>query len=518
MDPKLLLVKIVTLLFKESQLKDAAAQSGKLVKPIVASIKFPETGLDFDRSRESMQALRATALWMCDNPPDHTYDRGALLQRIRVNVGEDEGLYYAFEQGLVDSDDLDLIKQQCLGLRFELRAYLDQAKVKEILKTAAMKVQFNPEEIDWRNFVRDVHAELEPYTSSAGDEKLEGMVEQIDISDLDGMQALMKRAQAETANEGILRTGWQGFNRMLGDHGGIRRGESAVVGALQHNFKTGFTLNLFKHFALYNVPWMRDPTKKPCLVHISTENDLQQNVLWLYANLKENETVVECDLSNVSIHEASKYVYEKLSVNGYHIKMARFNPSDMTFHTLFDYITGLEAEGYEVHGLVLDYLNMMSKKGCVDGPHGFATRDIFRRVRNFMSPRGIAFITPHQLSTEAKGLVRQGVQDFVKEIANKGYYDSCRTIDQEVDLEIYIHIVKVNGQSYLTIQRGKHRKVKITPEKDLYCVLPFSPVGGILDDINGKDSSRKHPGGGLAGSADEQPWWAAGEAASASPV
>ena len=524
MDPKLLLVKIVTLLYKENQLGDSTTQSSALVRPIISSIKFPETGMDYDRSRESMHAIRATAMWMCENPTDHRYDRGALLQRIRVNTGDDDGLYYAFEQGFEATEDQDVLKRQCLQLRHELRAHADQAKVKDILKKAYQKAMFQSEEINWKEFVLETHAELEPYTSNSGHETFEGLVEDIDLSDLDKMEDLMTRGQAETANDGVLKLGWQGLNRMLGDHGGIRRGESVVVGALQHNFKTGFTMNIFKHIALYNTPRMRDPTKKACLVHISVENELPSNILWLYANLKENETGVECDLAyfNVPhdeleqkrrIAEAARYVYAKMSATGYEIKMARFDPSEMTFHTFFDFITSLEAQGYEIHAVCLDYLNMLSKKGCVDGPAGFATRDLFRRCRNFCAPRGIAFITPAQLSTEAKGLVRNNIEDFVKEIANKGYYDSCRTIDQEVDLEIYIHIVKVDGRSYLTVQRGKHRKIKITPEKDLYCVLPFNPVGGILDDVHGRDTSRKHPGAGEMGSNDENPWWSTAKAA-----
>lgn len=121
--------------------------------------------------------------------------------------------------------------------------------------------------------------------------------------------------------------------------------------------------------------------------------------------------------------------------------------------------------------------------------------------------RKILFITPHQLSTEAKMLKRQGVENFVQEIANKGYYDSCKTIDQEVDLEVYIDIVKINGRSYLTIQRGKHRKVGITPEADLFTVYRFEDVASIPDDIDGRDMSRKHAGGGVVGAADEKPFW-----------
>lgn len=507
MDPKLLLVKIITLLYKESRVSDASSQSTSLVKSVLSTVKFPETGLDVDHSRESMQALRATALWMCENPPDQAYDRAALLQRIRVNVGDDEGLYYAFQHGIDDESDETVLRRQILETRQELKDYLRRVEFAELVKRYSQQILFRPEEVNWKLAPRQLYLDLEPFVQSQSGDKLEGMVDFIDMANLDHVAELMERGRTETAATGTLRLGWQGVNRMTGEHMGLRRGEFIVVGALQHNFKTGFCLNLFKHVALYNTPVLTDPHKKPCLLHISTENELHQNITWLYANLWENETGQECDLSQLDVAEATRYVHERLMANGYHIKMCRFNPTDMTYHTFFDFINQLESEGYEIHLCVFDYLNMISKKGCAQGALGQDTRDLFRRVRNFTSSKNITFVTPAQLSTSAKALVRQGVDDFVKAIANKGYYDSCGTLDQEVDLELYIHIVKVNGQSYLTIQRGKHRKVRPTPEKHLYCVLPFAPVGGVRDDINGPDTSRKHAGGGVIGSADERPWW-----------
>ena len=126
------------------------------------------------------------------------------------------------------------------------------------------------------------------------------------------------------------------------------------------------------------------------------------------------------------------------------------------------------------------------------------------RVATVMdNKRKITLITPHQLSTEAKMLIRQGNEEsFVRDIANKGYYDSCKTIDQEVDLEIYIHIVKADNRSWLTVQRGKHRLIQQTKEEYKYCVLPFSDIGDIRDDVNGQDTSRKKPAGPAEG---EQP-------------
>jgi len=130
--------------------------------------------------------------------------------------------------------------------------------------------------------------------------------------------------------------------------------------------------------------------------------------------------------------------------------------------------------------------------------------------------RKITFITPHQLSTDAKQLIRDGKEagNFVKDIAGKGYYAGSKQIDQEVDIEIYIHIVHFNGRSYLTVQRGKHRGlVGQTPFEDLYCVLPFmnGTEGyncGVLDDVDGPDTSARKVGAVLgADGTAEDTWW-----------
>jgi hypothetical protein len=56
--------------------------------------------------------------------------------------------------------------------------------------------------------------------------------------------------------------------------GGFRPGETAVIGALQHKYKTGFTLSIFAQIALFNEPKTEDKTKKPLLLRISFEDEL----------------------------------------------------------------------------------------------------------------------------------------------------------------------------------------------------------------------------------------------------
>lgn len=508
MDNKLLLVKSITLLYLESCIEGVTENSAELAREILTNIKLPDMDREIDRHREILVGLRSTAMWMIEQPASTVYDSAALLQRIRVNVGDDDGLYAAFEDWILGEKTQESIKRLCIGYRETLRSYLSRSKVKEILKAASTKALFQEETIDWRHFVREIHTELEPFTMVGTETKHPSLVDEVDFSDLSKIESIMNKAQEESGAEGILKSGWQALNRMTGEHGGFRRGDFVVLGALQHNFKTGFTLSLFKHFALYNTPYMRDPKKKPLLIHLSLENHLTDNIMWLYINLKENETGEPCDPHTVSKEEAAAYVSERLRATGYHIHMCRYDPSDFTIHDFYNMVQGFEADGYEIHAVVIDYLNMMSKRGCNGGANGADVRDLFRRVRNFCSPRGILAITPHQLSPDAKQLLRMGVDNFVQEIANKGYWDSCKAIDQEVDLEIIVHIEKVNGESFLTVQRGKHRKPKPTPEADLYTVLKFEPVASIPDDVNGEDRSLRKVGGKTVAEGGGGPWWA----------
>lgn len=498
MDSKLLLIHCITLLYRESELKESSG-SGPLCQQVIETIKLPDSSVSLQTGREVVVGLRSTVHWMLDHR-EKTYDKTQLLQRVRVNTKDETHLYNALNDAIQPMESEEALKEQILSYRKSLREHLNAQHITTILAQAYSQVGFGNDpnaKIDYRAFVREVYDKLEPFTHDVVDTKHPSIVDHANFNDDEGLMELLTRSKEEISTDGVLRTGYQGINRMLGDTGGFRRGEFAVIGALQHNFKTGFTMNLFKHFALYNKPYMRDSSKKPMLLHVSLENELPMNIMWLYANLKENETGEECDVTTIDPVEATKYIREKMGVNGYHIEMVRLEPGQCSYHDFFDMILRYEADGYEIHAVVCDYLNMMSKKGLDrGGPAGEDIRQLFRVARNFFAPRGITFITPHQLSTEAKMLKRQGVDNFVQAIANGGYYDGSKRIDQEVDLEFYIDISKVPGDgSYLEVQRGKHRGVKITPEKNLYTVLPFKPVGGVCDDINGGDTSRSSVGG-----------------------
>jgi len=514
MDPKLLLVNCISLLFRETQLDKNSNPSFDLVAEALATIKISEAAIEGDLYRETMASLKGTVDYLCTNKNTAGLEKDQLLQRIRVNCGQDIALFAVFEKTFSYEYAPEPLKKIVLRYRDDIRTYLNDFRIKDILKRYYTKAHFSNEKVNFTALVEEISQDLEPLRCGLSNMRKPWVVDEIDFNDLETLAECVERSLIENGNEGMLRSGWQGTNNMLGaevEDTYYRRGDFVVCGGLQHNYKSGWLLSHFKHFALYNKPYLIDSTKKPLLYLISAENSVKDNLIWLYISLKENETGEKCNVKGVPAKEIARYVNEKLTANGYYIKMDRIDPSDFTFRDLCDRVLELEADGYEIHALLFDYLNMISKRGCTQGPMGSDIRDLFRRTRNFMSPRGILFMTPHQLSTEAKGLLRSGVapEDFVKEIANKGYWDSCRTIDQEVDLEIYFHKVVRDGVSYLTVQRGKHRKPTITPEQYLYFVLQFYPVGGLRDDIGKENSTLRRVGGKKVAEGEEIPWYEA---------
>lgn len=500
-----MLVKSVTLLYRESLIANRSDNSSDIIRTVLENIKLSDVNIDINQERDILVALKHTTIEMCDNGSDHEYEKDELLQRLKMNSGDDEKLYESFVQGIDPDLAESSLKRTIINIRKSIHNHFREQKVEEILAKASQQFKFHREKIKNVNqFVAEICGQLEPFQVDAV-AKDPAVVSDVDIGDETSTASVFKEIKDVDNGSGIMRTGYQALNRML--QGGFRRGEFSMLAALQHNNKTGFTLNIFKQIALYNKPYMIDPTKKPLLLRISFEDDISTNLQFLYQSLKENETGEKVILTNVTEEEMSAYVKEKLQVNGFHIKLMRVDPTQWSVRHICNKVLELEAEGYEVQLLMLDYLAMVPTTGCSIGPMGTDVRDMFRRLRNFCNPKKITVITPHQLSTEAKQMIRDGRQDFVKEIPNRGFHSGSKQLDQELDLEWYIHIEKVNGKSYLTVQRGKHRGVGIIPDPQKYFVLPFYDIGGIRDDVLLEDSSLRKPGGGPAGSSEENPFW-----------
>lgn len=503
MDNRSLIVKSITLLFRESQLENRSDDSRDLIKTVIDGVKTVDINLGINSERDIVSALKSTVLEMCKNGPDHIYDLNGFLQTVRLNCGQDDKIYESIKQGVDQDLSEQSLKRSIVNLRKMISNHFREEKITEILTKAAYNFKHNRDKIkDMNMFIEELYTQLGPLQIN-NNGKDPAILGEVDIGDAESTRSVFNEIKASTSSDGIMKTGWIGVNRML--QGGIRRGETVLTSALQHNWKTGFTLSLFKQLALYNKPYMLDVTKKPLLLRISFEDDLSLNLGFLYQAIRESEGL-SGDVNDLSVEELSEYIKLKLGVNGYHILMLRVDPNLWTYKHVCNKIIELESQGYEVHVLMLDYLGLLPATGCtVGGPIGSDKREMLSRIRNFCAPRKTIFITPWQLSSTAKQMLRDGRQDLVKEIVGMGLYEGCGSLENGTDIEIHHHIEKYQKESYLTVQRGKHRLPSVIPENEKYCVYKFPSNGPIPDDLlSGVDSSRRKVGSSLSSTEKEE--------------
>jgi len=487
MDSKLLLLKSITLLFCESNCEKVSYRSDELAKRVISYLRIPDQVVENDLTRNAIVGLRNTLLWMLEQPTDEHFDYTSLLQRIRCYVGDESSVIQSFEDAhhylTLNSDDLFEI---CRSLSSEIRHALSHWALKETIHKAHRQLFYSKKPIDINEYVESLLGELEHFNGETKDTDNRFVLDIANMSDIESLKQHLESAREDNQSGGRgFISGWRAVNRMLGDKAVFRRGDFVLVGGLTNCYKSGFVHDLFRHFCLYNDPIPSEEGKQPTLLYFIAENHMEDDLARMYIALKEHETGEPVDINAIDPEEAACYTSEKLRQRGWHVDMIRIDPSDFSYRDLFNVVLDYESKNYEIQAIIFDYLALISRAGLnKTGMTGEDVRELMQRVRTFMASRDILFITPHQLSQQANDLKRQGIANFVQEVAGKNYWDGSKRIVNEVDLEIIVDIVDVNNASYLSIGRGKHRTVRVTPRKHRFFYIPFSDVGFAQEDIH----------------------------------
>lgn len=494
-DHRLQLLKGIILLYKESHLPDNTSNSADSLRRIIKEAVAPDMVVGRSIEGEISNNLKTIASSMVENPSTHVYDAESLKMEVMMACSADEALKPIIEDAFKPFDDVDKLKLSVLNLRQSIKHHFMEVDLKNLLVKSSLKFSNDRDSIpSMKNYVSELIAKLEPYATTQ-EEKDPAINYAMYLNNLEQAEELVSRVQMQESGEHILQVGWQGMNRMLDK--GFRPGEQWVIGAEEHNWKTGFSLSLFLQIALFNDGvCVNDPKKKPALVRMSFEDSAEANMQFMYKFLWENETGQILEEFPKDTQEVAKYVHDKLSARGWHIFIYDVNPSMWTYMDICNEIMRLEAKGFEVRVCMLDYLLKIPTTGCIQGPHGVDIRNLYERIKAFMAPRKITMITPHQLSPDAKLKVREGTNNFVKEMVGGGYYSGTKQLAQVIDGELFIKVESdPKGNFYLAIQRGKHRKIQQTPVEYRHIALKFQPNGIIPNDIDGPDTTRLKVGG-----------------------
>lgn len=495
MDIRVTLSKIVTLIYRTRIVNNL--ENDDLIRTILGTIKTDSPEFSFGSSSipKSLKELSVELLEDKDPIP-----KEVLIPRLSILLENDHKLLATMKES-IDTDYDDASNKRIIAALIKhLYNYHKEHQATEIISKVAYDLKFNRSKIpNFAAYLQDTMAKLEPFTTIQTSLKDPAVVNEIDFENQDSVTTVFEEVKNVNSEDGVYRLGWQGVNRLTSS--GLKLGTAVGFEALQHRGKTLTTLDVFMQIALYNKPIVTkedaELKKKPLLLRISFEDSLVDNLSLMHTILSENEGVhiTKKELEGISAKEMSDYVLKKLTATGFHIKMMRVDPSQWTYAHIFNKVIELEAQGYKLHVLMIDYLLMMPTTGCVQtGGLGADKRDLVRRVRNFCSARNIIFITPFQLSTEANQLLRNGTPDheFVNDIAEKNYTDGCKTIGQELDLEIYVHSFIHKRKKYLAFRRGKHRGVPDITTEDKFCMYRFPQLNvPVPHDIHGSDISFK---------------------------
>lgn len=482
LDPKLLLARSITLLYRESLLDNHNDSSVEMIRNVLKDIHTSDNGIGLSEDKKIISGLKNTVLNLCDNYKE-TFDPRDLIQQVTIACESDTKLLEAIKTAIEADYNESSLKKSVIAIRKQLDTHFREKEIAESFRKASADINFNREKInDLSNYVQEFITKIEPLTMTTKI-KDPSILSSIDFGENDAIRKIFQSMKDDNGQARVYRTGFRGLNEMF--DGGLHTPESAMNLSLPHNYKSGMSLTLFSQVLRYNMPKTKDKNKIPAMVRISFEDEMPDILKFLFTQMRYTETREYVNFEEYESDFVTNYVTENLQKNGWRVFILRVDPTGWSYKDVFNFITSLEAQGYSIEGLWLDYMGLLPTTGCIQGNAGEALRDMLRRFRNFCAAKGMLFQTPHQLSTEAKALLRGQTTPamFVKDVAEKGYAAGSKQLDQELDLEFYHHKFSHGKQWYLGIQRGKHRSHMIQDEKK-FCILPFPQnLMPIPDDL-----------------------------------
>lgn len=487
MDVKALLAKCISLLFREGQSGENDL-SKQLVLDVITTLKINSN--DISGTDSTVNELKNVVLNMISK--EHPTPYNDLIQHIRIACSSDVVLFESIQDNISFQLDEDELKRTILSYRFELNKYLKEKKATMLLDKMTFDLKFNRDKIgDLNQYMSSNLNGIIDLVNYSGEE-IPGIICEVDLSDIDAVAEQFELIRKENDGSRTIKMPWQAMNRMT--RGGLRLGQLTTVGGLAHNNKTGVSLSMFISGCIFNNPknLQTDQKKKPLMLLISFEDDMLIVLFNLYILLKENlenVKITDEDKQRLSSREAAEYVYKKLSDTGYDIRIIRADSSTWSYAEIQSCVLQFESQGYEIHLTLIDYLNLANKNGLSHSRADADIQELFRRTKNFFAAKNIALLTPVQLSPDAMELKRQGNKMLSMQISDGSYYEGCRGLSREPELELFVDIVKDNGRKYQTFARGKHRGQNDTPEEHKFFILEFQKIGGLRWDVNGTDTS-----------------------------
>lgn len=504
-DDKQILACCISLLYWESHKKvqtESRADAMEVLRLITPRDKMVDNDFIGDNRITVAKLIRNM---LETNITEEGFTHVYMKQLVRMAISDDEGFYQSIMTSIDPEMSDSQIQQLCHAQKKRIADYFAQRAFTEQLKKSINKIYYGNGEHSLAEQIVEISTAINDYSSKVTKGEGTGIHAPNVVAGFrsdapESIKAIWEVTKELVSPDSIMRTGYQGLNRMLGEPGGFFRGDTIVFGALQHNYKSGSMSDLVVDIQRNNSPYFfKDPVpgkeQKGALLHISLENTQDDDLIRMYRRIyvqQHGRMPSMEDIMSTDGEEIARTINDYIGETGFIYIYLKMNPSENGYLDVQKAIMDVEAEGVEIHMLVIDYLSMLNLKGIPRAGDGTEYQDLFRRMRNFCTERKITLVTPHQLSTEATYLKRDGHEvDFVTKVAGASYWSRSKQIDREIDIEIIQHIVTIpdsdgNKRAYLTMALGKNRRTHNIPLDHKSVALPFHPELGLVSDMGGE--------------------------------
>ena len=316
---------------------------------------------------------------------------------------------------------------------------------------------------------------------------------QIDADDADSLFQLSKfedttsatwHSQKSTSYK--LISGMQSLNHMLG--GGFEERRVYCFFGLPGDGKTITLLNLMYQIKKYNPKVQcKDPTKKPCIVLLTMENFIHEEVQTLYNIAVSSEDISERPLDDVLRAIQNSDLFKDPDGNPNPIDLfIKFKPiNSVTTEYMYKLTEELNDDGYEVICMLQDYImRIRSAESSANAEERVKLGNIINEFKNYAMYYGIPVITAAQLNRDAARTIDNfrgagKFDDMINKIGRANIAESSQ-LDFNLDAIIFIAPCWEGEYKWLAFKLIKKRyKADLSPSDTIF----FQP---FVIDMNAK--------------------------------
>lgn len=486
LENKTLLAKSVILLYRENLVGDTGNSSRELIKELSKEIVVADVTIGFNIEKGIVSGLKNIIEDLMVSSTEGI-SREDLLQDIKIACDNDMNLCHALTENICSELSEDSLKVSINTLLRQLQLHKREKKVADKFKEASTKINFGRGDIDsLDNYISAWWDDLQPLLNK-GDLKDPAVMNSLDFgSSKDQVMEDYTAILEKGGDKRVYRTLFNGINDIL--QGGYRVQMNVNYGDT-HNYKSGYLTTVFSQIARANKPYINVPGKKSALVLISFEDETHSLVKFIFEQLMYSKLRTPIKVEDYSMEEMVDTITDALQANGWRIFIYRVDPNKWVYTDLINFCNRLEQEkDIVIEGLFINYLSQLVNSTQSKGFQGEALVNTYSRIRNWGIGTGKMLLSPHQLSTDAKTM-RRGGNDatFIRDVVGKAFTAGSKQLSNELDFELYHHIVTHGKRTYLMTGRGKHRNApSIISEKEKFVSLEFTdPKMPIWDDRPG---------------------------------